>query len=147
MTINLPSHTAVSRKESETVTLGRELAGFLEPGMLLSLSGPLGAGKTCFIKGIAQGLGIDENEIKSPSFTLVNEYYGRLPLFHFDLYRMTNLTELKEIGWDDYLLRDGIIAVEWGEKASEFLPAERFEIQFRILTETEREIRILFVKR
>lgn len=147
MTINHPSHIAVSRNETETVALGRELAQLLEPGMLLSLSGPLGAGKTCFIKGVAQGLGIDENEIKSPSFTLVNEYYGRVPLFHFDLYRMANPVELKEIGWDDYLMRDGIIAVEWGEKATGFLPAKRIEVQFQILSDTEREIRILFIER
>ncbi len=147
MTINHPSHIAVSGNETETVALGRELARLLEPGMLLSLSGPLGAGKTCFIKGVALGLGIAEEEIKSPSFTLVNEYYGRLPLFHFDLYRIANPVELKEIGWDDYLLRDGVIAVEWGEKATGFLPAERIEVQFQILSDTEREIRILFIER
>ena len=147
MTINYPRHNVISGSVEETVSLGKELALGLAGGEVVVLTGPLGAGKTCFIKGMALGLGIKEDEIKSPSFTLVNEYYGRLPLFHFDLYRMGKLDEMREIGWDEYLMRDGIIAVEWGEKAEEYLPAERTEVDFEILSEDSREITIRFIGR
>ena len=147
MTINYPRHNVISGSVEETVSLGKELALGLAGGEVVVLTGPLGAGKTCFIKGMALGLGIKEDEIKSPSFTLVNEYYGRLPLFHFDLYRMGKLDEMREIGWDEYLMRDGIIAVEWGEKAEEYLPAERIEVDFEILSEDSREITIRFIGR
>ena len=144
MTIVRPKHAVKSHSVEETVALGKELAGILKSGDFLALTGPLGAGKTCFIKGVALGLGIDENEIKSPSFTLINEYYGRIPLYHFDLYRMANPSELREIGWDDYILRDGIIAVEWGEKAIGFLPSNTIDISFSIRSEKIREISISF---
>jgi len=106
------------------------------------LTGPLGAGKTCLIRGIAAGLGIDENDVRSPSFTLVNEMYGKMPLYHFDLYRMKIIDELYEIGWDDYMMRDGVTVVEWGEKAEDMLPAESIFINIEILSENQRRISI-----
>ena len=132
--------------EEETIRTGRRFAATLQNGDLVVLTGPLGAGKTCFIKGIALGLGVKEEEIKSPSFTLVNEYYGSRPLFHFDLYRMKSVSELYQIGWDDYLLRDGIVVVEWGEKAEEFLPEKRVEVAIDIISENERRLSITLLR-
>jgi len=134
-----------SNSAEETLRAGSELAAQLKSGDLISFSGALGAGKTCFIKGIARGLGIDNNDVKSPSFTLVNEYHGRKALYHFDLYRMNKTEELYEIGWDDYLMRDGIVVVEWGEKAEKHLPLDRIDISIEIITEFQRGIKINFL--
>ncbi|MCX6828232.1 MAG: tRNA (adenosine(37)-N6)-threonylcarbamoyltransferase complex ATPase subunit type 1 TsaE [candidate division Zixibacteria bacterium] len=136
----------ITGSEEETIRTGRRFAAILQNGDLVVLTGPLGAGKTCFIKGIALGLGVKEEEIKSPSFTLVNEYYGSRPLFHFDLYRMKLVSELYQIGWDDYLLRDGIVVVEWGEKAEEFLPEKRVEVAIDIISENERRLSITLLR-
>jgi tRNA threonylcarbamoyladenosine biosynthesis protein TsaE len=130
----------------QTISAGRELAKILNDGDVIVFTGPLGAGKTTFIKGIALGLGVSENDIKSPSFTLVNEYPATKPMYHLDLYRMKDSSELYEIGWDDYLLRDGIIVVEWGEKARDFLPEKRIEISLEITGESERKISLSFIE-
>ena len=134
----------VSNSEEETRSLGRELSGMLLNRYIVVLPGPLGAGKTCLIKGIATGLGVPEDDTKSPSFTLVNEYDGRMPLYHFDLYRMKDESELYLIGWDEYLLRDGIVVVEWGEKAGDYLPEKRIDIGLEIVSENSRNIRVNF---
>jgi tRNA threonylcarbamoyladenosine biosynthesis protein TsaE len=131
----------------ETIAAGTELAEVLKNGDLVILTGPLGAGKTNFIKGIAVGMGVDEEDINSPSFTLVNEYTGNTALYHFDLYRMKETAELYQIGWDDYLMRDGVVVVEWGEKAREMLPEERIEVSIAILADTRRNMTIVFRKR
>ena len=128
----------------ESVSRGKELAAVLKQGDVVSLTGVLGAGKTCLISGIAIGLGIGDNEVKSPSFTLINEYYGKTPLFHFDLYRMKDVSELHNIGWDDYLMREGIVVVEWGERAEEYLPEKRIDIEIKIVAESVRGIKIFF---
>lgn len=133
-----------SSSPEQTIEIGKALAALLENGDLVSLTGPLGAGKTCLIKGIAGGFGIEEDEITSPSYTLVNEYFGRLPIYHFDLYRMKESSELYGIGWDEYLMRDGILVVEWGERADEQMPDERIEIIIEILSENKRKIKIDF---
>jgi tRNA threonylcarbamoyladenosine biosynthesis protein TsaE len=135
----------ISNSENETREFGRELAGQLVNGDLLVLTGPLGAGKTCLIKGIAVGLGVPEEDTKSPSFTLVNEYCGRMPLYHFDLYRMKDESELYQIGWDEYLMRDGIVVVEWGEKAGIYLPDKRVDISIAIASENIRNIEVTFI--
>jgi tRNA threonylcarbamoyladenosine biosynthesis protein TsaE len=114
--------TIVSNSESETFDAGRVLAGKLKSGSCLALYGDLGAGKTSFVRGLADGLGL-KARVTSPTFTIVNEYQGDIPLFHFDLYRLTSEDELFEIGWEDYLERGGIIAVEWSEKAAHSFPA------------------------
>jgi len=119
---------------------GRELAARLKLGDIVCLTGPLGAGKTCLIRGIAAGLGIDEDDVRSPSYTLVNEMYGTMPLFHFDLYRMKSIDELYEIGWDDYQMRDGVIVVEWAEKAGDRIPAGSIRIDIEIISENKRKL-------
>ena len=99
----------------ETEAVGRKLAVQLQPGDVLAYYGDLGAGKTAFTRGLASGLGVTET-VTSPSYTIVNEYLsGRLPLFHFDMYRLGSADELFDIGWEDYLARGGICAVEWSE--------------------------------
>jgi tRNA threonylcarbamoyladenosine biosynthesis protein TsaE len=128
----------------QTMSLGFKLAGILNSGDLIVLTGPLGAGKTCLVKGIAKGLGIPEDEVNSPSYTLVNEYHGKIMLYHFDLYRLENESELYNIGWDDYLMREGIIAVEWGERAGGFLPDKHISVNIKITAETGRELKVTF---
>ena len=128
-----------------TIKLGREFASELKVGQIIVLSGSLGAGKTTLIKGIALELGINEDSVKSPSFTLVNEYDGPIPLYHFDLYRMKDISELYEIGWDEYLMRDGIVVVEWGEKAAQFLPETRIEIFIEIVSKSKRKLDIRYL--
>lgn len=110
-----------SGSEAQTEAIGAQLAQGLTPGTVIAFTGDLGAGKTAFTRGLAQGLGIDQR-VTSPTFTIVNEYEeGRLPLFHFDMYRLESSDELFDIGWEDYLARGGICAVEWSEKVSDAL--------------------------
>ncbi len=110
-----------THSEGETEELGERLGRTLPPHTVLAFTGDLGAGKTAFTRGLARGLGIRER-ITSPTFTIVNEYEGgRLPLFHFDMYRLESAEELFDIGWEDYLRRGGICAVEWSEKVSDAL--------------------------
>ena len=113
---------------AQTQALARDLARRLEPGDVIVLSGPMGAGKTAFCGGLAQGLGID-GPVTSPTYTIVNEYQGRLPLFHFDLYRLSGPEDLYDIGWEDYLARDGVCVVEWPQIAGgELSPTITVEI-------------------
>lgn len=105
----------------QTEGFGRALAARLQPGDVIAYTGDLGAGKTALTRGIAAGLGIEE-PVLSPTYTIVNEYRsGRLPLFHFDLYRIGSEDELFEIGWEDYLAQGGVCAVEWSENVPELL--------------------------
>lgn len=107
---------------AETLTLGREIAANLQPGSVLALVGDLGAGKTCLVQGILTGLGATE-PVASPTFTIVHEYLtGRIPVYHFDLYRLRHPAELLDLGWDDYLDRPGIVIVEWADKFPDLLP-------------------------
>ena len=110
----------VSNIPAETEALGEWLADRLEPGAVIAFTGDLGAGKTAFTRGLARGLGVAER-VTSPTFTIVNEYEGRLPLFHFDMYRLGSSEELFDIGWEDYLARGGICAVEWSENIDDAL--------------------------
>ncbi len=115
------SLTHITDCAEQTEALGADLAGQLQPGTVLAYTGDLGAGKTAFTRGLARGLGITER-VTSPTYTIVNEYEGgRLPLFHFDLYRLADEDELYDIGWEDYLARSGICAVEWSERAPTLL--------------------------
>ncbi len=107
-----------THSEGETEAVGEALARTLEPGAVIAFTGDLGAGKTAFTRGLARGLGLT-GRVTSPTFTIVNEYEGgRLPLFHFDMYRLESSDELFDIGWEDYLRRGGVCAVEWSEKVS-----------------------------
>ena len=112
----------LSHNVTETEELGATLAKHLHAGSVIAYLGDLGAGKTAFTRGLARGLGCTAR-VTSPTFTIVNEYEGTIPLFHFDMYRLADADELFDIGWDDYLSRGGVCAVEWSERiSSEFGP-------------------------
>lgn len=115
----------------ETEALGEALARRLAPGAVIAYTGDLGAGKTAFTRGLARGLGITER-VTSPTFTIVNEYEGgRLPLFHFDMYRLGSSDELYDIGWEDYLARGGVCAVEWSEIVEDAMETGVIRIDIR----------------
>ena len=121
----------VSNSEGETEDLGRRLGLRLGPGAVVAYTGDLGAGKTAFTRGLARGLDISER-VTSPTFTIVNEYEGgRLPLFHFDLYRLGSSDELFDIGWEDYLSRGGVCAVEWSENVADALEEDAIRVDLR----------------
>ena len=111
----------VSHNTQETEQFGEEVAKSLRGGDVLAFTGSLGMGKTAFTRGLARGLGC-RGRVTSPTFTIVNEYDGKTPLFHFDMYRLGSSDELFDIGWDDYLARGGVCAVEWSERVSDALP-------------------------
>ena len=120
-----------SNSPLETEALGERLAAHLHPGDVIAYTGDLGAGKTAFTRGLARGLGVTDR-VTSPTFTIVNEYEGgRLPLFHFDLYRMDSPEELFDIGWEEYLARGGVCAVEWSEHAQDAFEEEPIWVDIR----------------
>ena len=109
----------ITHSPEETEKIGEALAKSLQPGTVLAYRGDLGAGKTAFTRGLARGLGCKET-VTSPTYTIVNEYLGgRLPLFHFDMYRLASSDDLWDIGWEDYLDREGVCAVEWSENVAD----------------------------
>ena len=121
----------ISNSPQETEALGTDLAAKLSPGDVVAFTGDLGAGKTAFTRGLARGLGIQER-VTSPTFTIVNEYEGgRLPLFHFDMYRLSSSDELFDIGWEDYLARGGVCAVEWSEIIDDALEGGVIRVDIR----------------
>lgn len=121
----------ITNGTGETEELGCRLGRVLEPGAVVAYTGDLGAGKTAFTRGIARGLEIPE-QVTSPTFTIVNEYEGgRLPLFHFDMYRLGSSEELFDIGWDDYLARGGVCAVEWSENVEDALDDDAIRVEIR----------------
>ncbi len=131
----------LSHSEQETEALGAALAEKLGPGDVVAYRGDLGAGKTAFTRGLARGLGCT-GRVTSPTFTIVNEYEGRVPLFHFDLYRLGDEEELWDIGWEDYLGRGGVCAVEWSESCPGAIPPEAVTVTIRRCPENENWRRI-----
>lgn len=120
----------------ETWALAAELAAELGPGTVMALHGDLGAGKTCFVQGLAVALGIDE-PITSPTYTLIGEYEGRLPLHHIDLYRLSGPTEALGLGLEEYFDAQGITAIEWAERAEGLLPPDLLHIQIEADEQTQ----------
>lgn len=121
--------------------LGVRLAQFLKKSDIVCLFGDLGTGKTTFTKGIAKGLKIKEKFVNSPSFILMNEYNGKLPLFHFDLYRIDKVKEVFSIGYEEFLYDDGVAVVEWAERLGALLPKNYLKVQFFHKKENERVIK------
>ena len=116
--------SVVSRSEKQTKNWGKKLAQLLEGGEIIGLKGELGSGKTCFVRGVAEGLGVGSSTwIRSPTFTLINEYHGRLPVYHLDLYRVSNQTQQDSLDLREYLYGDGVSLVEWFE----YLPSNEGE--------------------
>jgi tRNA threonylcarbamoyladenosine biosynthesis protein TsaE len=131
-----------SSSPEQTAAIARRLVRTLPRGTVLALIGPLGAGKTAFVKGLASGLGLPPREAVSPTFTLVHEHPGPVPLFHADLYRLSGPEEAAELGLEDYAERGGVLAVEWAERAAGLLPPDTVFVRFEILGPRERRITI-----
>jgi tRNA threonylcarbamoyladenosine biosynthesis protein TsaE len=132
----------ISHSPDDTWELAKRLAPKLSAGDVISLSGDLGAGKTVFTKGLAEGLDITE-PVTSPTFTILKEYRGRLPLFHFDVYRLGHPDELDELGVDEYFYSDGVSVVEWGDKVSALIPEEHLDIKMvRLVDDDFRRLEI-----
>ena len=130
-----------SHSPEETQSFGKELGHLTRAGDVILLMGNLGAGKTCLTQGIAWGLDID-GYARSPSFVVVNEYKGRLPMYHIDLYRLDNIAEIADLGLDDYLYGKGLCVVEWADKALDLMPPQNLLIKIELLGENERELEL-----
>jgi tRNA threonylcarbamoyladenosine biosynthesis protein TsaE len=139
----IPGRETTTLSPEETRKLAAEVLRLAAPDGVILLFGPLGSGKTTFVKGLAAAAGVDADDVGSPSFTLINEYTtGKVPIYHFDLYRLTATSQFVEIGGVEYLEREGIKVVEWAEHALELMPKARFEITFAIAGETSRQIMV-----
>lgn len=128
----------MSLSSKETEKFGRLLGSLLRPGDVVCLYGELGAGKTVLARGIARGLGV-EGPVTSPTFTLINEYAGRLPFFHMDMYRLAGPQEISDLGCEEYFYGEGVTVIEWPERIEEVLPSERLNVYLKVqLEEPER---------
>jgi tRNA threonylcarbamoyladenosine biosynthesis protein TsaE len=138
------SQKIISHSPAETIRIGAQLGRQLFPGALIALSGDLGSGKTCLAHGIAKGLNVPEAlYVTSPTYTLVNEYHGRLILFHVDVYRLEGTSDLEDIGFDEIIAADGVTVIEWAEKVLDALPKERLSILLSILNDQGRSLEIM----
>ena len=136
-----PTAEFVTRSADETERVGERLGRRLVPGDVVALSGELGAGKTCFIRGLARGLGVTQG-VSSPTFVIVNQYTGRMPVFHIDAYRTESLTELLDIGFDEYVSGDSVTVIEWSDKLEPLLPSGAIRVRISGLGDEPRTIRI-----
>lgn len=133
----------IARSPQITFSIGEVLGKSLVKGDIVALIGELGTGKTIFAQGIAKGLGIpDQYTITSPTFNLINEYPGRLSLYHMDIYRLEGINDLENIGFEEYLNKDGVIIIEWAEKIRDLIPDEAIFVYFSCLDETVRKIEV-----
>ncbi len=122
--------------------MGTKIASLLKPGDVIGLFGNLGSGKTTFVKGLAHGLKVKAAKVHSPTFVLLNIYNGRLPVYHFDLYRLDDEQAIGELGYEEFLYGDGVAVVEWAEKLKKLMPAEYLKIEFVHKGEDKRLIRM-----
>ena len=134
-TVTITSHTP-----RQTEEIGSLLGSMLAKGDIIALCGELGTGKTTLVRGMARGIGLEEGEVASPSFTLVNEYEGPLRLFHIDLYRLADEKELIAIDYEEYLTADGVVVIEWADRLPQAIPADSLWITLRYLGTERREI-------
>jgi len=129
---------------SETIRLGKRIGALLQPGDVVALSGELGAGKTHFIKGLATGAGVGKSTyVSSPSFTLINEYPGKVPFYHIDLFRLESQKEAERLGLEDYFQGGGITAIEWADKIPRLLPKEMVSIHIVYTGKNTRSIKMI----
>lgn len=129
----------ITHSEEETLRLGKDFAGTLNPGEVVCLKGALGAGKTRFVKGMATAFGINPDDVRSPTFSLIHEYEGSLPLYHFDCYRLKSPEEAVEIGAEEYFYGEGISVIEWPEKIHSLLPPTARWIVIETISPGERK--------
>ena len=131
----------ISESEKDTEEIGRSFAQSLKGGEVIAMFGDLGAGKTAFVRGLAKGLGIDA-KVSSPTFTIVNEYPGEIDLIHFDMYRLSSADELFDIGWEDYLARGAVCAVEWSENVTDAFFGDEIKVIIEKTGDNSRKIEI-----
>ena len=138
------SDSLTIRCDSETQTrkFGLALGEFAQAGLVVALVGNLGAGKTQLVQSAAEGLGVEPSVVNSPTFVLIQEYEGRLPVYHFDTYRLKDFAEFLELGADEYFESGGVCFVEWADRMEEVLPRDRLTIEFEITGETSRTLRV-----
>ena len=137
------SRVVMSRSPEQTGHLGGLLAGHLLPGDIVGFFGELGAGKTCMIQGICRGLGVPKGAyITSPTFVLMNRYQGRLPIYHFDFYRLACEEEIIGVGYEEFLFGEGVSLIEWADRAGDLLPAGCMQVRMQVVSPTERRIEI-----
>jgi tRNA threonylcarbamoyladenosine biosynthesis protein TsaE len=137
--MNMKELLVVTKTRKETQDLACRLGEIVEPNTLITLSGDLGAGKTTFTQGLARGLGI-EKKVTSPTFTIMKEYRGRLPLYHIDAYRLENITQ--DLGFDEYIESDGVCVIEWADFIEYVLPEELLNIEFTINDDDSRTLKL-----
>ena len=130
----------ISSSEKETERIAEEFASEAKPGDVICLYGDLGAGKTQFVKGFVKAFGLSGNEVNSPTFTIINEYDGSVPVYHFDCYRLEHEEEALEIGAEEYFYGNGVCIIEWPERILGVLPDSRKEIQLKHIAKNKREI-------
>lgn len=131
-----------TKSVEETKEFGRWFGAWVEVGDVLALYGELGTGKTVLVKGLSETLGVKEN-VESPTFTIVGEYEGRIPLYHMDLFRMSSLEEILRIGYEEYVYGDGVCVIEWADKIQRLLPEKRLDIKLFHVAEDERKIEVI----
>lgn len=138
-------YTFISNSPASTINFGKRVGKKLPAGSILALIGELGCGKTLFTRGICGGLDVPEKYVNSPTFAFVNEYAGKLPVVHIDLYRLDTITEELEIGMLDYLGRvySGVLIVEWAEKMLPLFPEDYLQVQFQVLSARRRQLRLV----
>lgn len=130
----------ISKGPGETVRFGERLAKLVKGGDIICFFGDLGSGKTTLIKGVARGLKIRDTQVNSPTFVLMNVYQGRLPLFHFDLYRLDDMEGISSIGYDEFLYDDGVAVIEWADRLGELMPEEYLRVELKHKDKDERTI-------
>ncbi len=131
--------TIKTNSADETIAIGERLGKLLSPGNVIALYGDLGAGKTTLTRGIAAGIGLDA-DIHSPTFTLIHEHAGRIPIYHVDLYRLSSEQEVETLGLEEYIYSDGVTIIEWGDRMKSMLPVERLDITLKMTGDTERQL-------
>ncbi|MBI4532269.1 MAG: tRNA (adenosine(37)-N6)-threonylcarbamoyltransferase complex ATPase subunit type 1 TsaE [Candidatus Latescibacteria bacterium] len=137
-------HKLITSSPEETSSFGERFATSLYPGDVVGLTGGLGAGKTCLIQGMCRGLGVEEDDAMSPTFTLINEYRGRYPIYHFDFYRISRPAEFFDLGIEDYLDGSGVCLIEWVDRIREYLSGiDWIELIITILAQNRREIAVV----
>ena len=129
-----------TKSPKDTIDVGKKIGKLLKEGDVVALIGDLGAGKTVISKGLCSGLGVEEDYITSPTYTIINQYDGKIPVYHIDLYRLKNSSELYNLGWDEYIYGHGTCIIEWADKAGEMLPEEYLTINIEVTGKNNRKI-------
>ena len=143
MSTSVTEFVLQSDSPEATLAIGRALGRAAEPSLIVALIGPLGAGKTQLVRGVAEGLEVaDSRVVSSPTFVLIQEYAGRLPIYHFDTYRLTRPDQFSELGPEEYFEGDGVCLVEWADRIESHLPTERLEVQIKVCGETGRLLQL-----